>query len=144
MKHTFLKFSKISVGFVLASFLLFSSASVSAKSNKKQAESSVSISPVVKFAGTDSEGASFISVSFESPVPVKFEVVMTDANGNEFFSREFESARFLKTFKLVNTSDGFASMDITLSIRLSDTGKSQDFKVATSSEQVTSVSVTKL
>jgi hypothetical protein len=144
MKHTFLKFGKIAIGVVLSSFLVFSTTTVSAKANKKQAESSVSISPVVKFAGTDSEGASFISVSFESPAPVKFEVIITDANGNEFFSREFESARFLKTFKLVNTADGFSTMDLTLSIRMSDTGKAQEFKINSTIEQVPSVSITKL
>ena len=141
MKHTFLK---IAAGIVLSSFLVFSTTTVSAKSNKKQAESNINISPVVKFAGTDSDGAALITVSFESPIPVKFEVSMTDANGNEFFSRDFESARFLKTFKLVNMADGFGNMDLTLSIRIADTGKAHEFKVNSSVEQVSSVSISKL
>ena len=144
MKHTFLKFGKIAIGTVLSTFLVFSSTSVSAKPNKKQAESNINISPVVKFSGTDSDGASYISVSFESPMPVKFEVILTDANGNEFFSRDFESTRFLKTFKLVNMAEGFAGMDLTLSIRIADTGKAHVFKVNSTVEQVASVSISKM
>jgi hypothetical protein len=144
MKHTFLKFGKIAIGTVLSTFLVFSSSSVSAKPNKKQVESSIQISPDVKFSGSDSDGASYISVSFESPAPVKFEVIMTDANGNEFFSRDFEAGRFSKTFKLVNTVDGFAGMDLTLSIRIADSGKVHVFKVNSTVEQVASVSISKL
>jgi hypothetical protein len=140
MKHTFFKIRSLVTGLALSATLVLVSLSSSANSNKKQLDPSLNIQPTVEWAGSDATSSLF-AISFETGVPVKFEVSMRDADGNVFYSREFESGKFSRYFKLVSETEEISGFTIT--IRLLPNGETHSFNVSNSVETVSAIAITK-
>lgn len=140
MKQTFFKLRTIFTGLALSVAIILVAQPASAK-DKKQ-DSTVSISPVVEFIGSD-ENISLFSLTMDNATPVKFELVVSDANGAQVFIQEFEAAKFSKYFKLVNEGGG-DNQDFTFTVRTLPNGIAHVFNATSSTRLQKNVTITKL
>ena len=100
------------------------------------------LQPAVKFLGTENNIAVF-AVESGNDFPVKFALTITDAEGNQIFSQEFESANFSKVFKLVADNTVSHPLDLSFNIEALETGERHTFEVNGTSESVNITEVTK-
>lgn len=141
-KHSF-KIRSIAVG-LLASLLTLT-ISVPALANRKvQADSaSQAIQPSVTFLRSE-DNSSLFTVSLENETPVKFELVIKDAVGEEIFKETYETSKFSKVFKVVNESVISDPLGLSFQIRVLPNGVKHNFEVSTTIEHVKEIEITKL
>jgi hypothetical protein len=126
-KHSF-KIRTILVG-LLATFATVS-ISVPAMAHKTKIETSLaSIQPTVTFLGTENNNSLF-SVAIDNEEPVKFELSITDAEGEIIYQQAYEGSKFTKVFKLVN--EGFSENPVGLSFHIQEklSGVQHNFEVS--------------
>ena len=143
MKKNSFKIRTILVG-LLATFATVS-ISVPAMANRKSQPASPvhTIQPTVKFLGSENNSSLF-SVAFNNDAPVKFDVIIQDADGEVIFNQTFESSKFAKTFKLVNENTDANPEGLSFHIQVKPTGEQHSFEVSNETELVTEVEIVKL
>jgi hypothetical protein len=143
MNKHFFKIRTILVG-LLATFVTVS-ISVPAMANKKnKIETALAtIQPAVTFLGTENNNSLF-SVAIDSEEPVKFELSITDAEGEIIYKQAFEASKFVKVFKLVNEGSSENSAGLSFHIQEKLSGVQHNFDVSSTTQIVNEVAITKL
>ncbi|CAN5799399.1 hypothetical protein BH10BAC3_BH10BAC3_17940 [soil metagenome] len=120
------------------------SISVPAMANKKKIESALAtIQPRVTFLGTENNSILF-SVAIDSEEPVKFELSITDAEGEVIYKKAYEALKFVKVFKLVNEALSENPIGLSFYIKEKVSGVQHNFDASSTTEIVNEVAITKL
>jgi len=143
MKKHFFKIRSIAVG-LLATFVTLT-ISVPALANRKiQADSiAQAIQPSVTFLRSEDNSPLF-TISLENETPVKFELIIKDATGEEIFKEIYETAKFLKVFKLVDENVTGDPLGLSFQVQVLPNGVKHNFEVSGTTEYVKEVEITKL
>jgi hypothetical protein len=135
MKHNMIRTFAIAL---LATF------TVPVLANKaKKADLKSITQPSVAFLGAEGENSLF-AVQLENATPIKFVLSLTDAEGNNIYSQEFETASFSKVFKLVAENPGINANGLTFHFSVLTTGEKHDFEVKSATQLVKETAITKL
>lgn len=141
-KHSF-KIRTVLIG-LLATFATISISVPAMAGKKTKIETAVaSIQPTVTFLGTENNNTLF-SVAIDSEEPVKFELSITDAEGDVIYKQAYEASKFAKVFKLVN--EGLSENPVGLSFHIQEklSGVQHNFDVSSTTQIVNEVAITKL
>jgi hypothetical protein len=126
MKHTFISSRSVVASLALSVTMLLAGFSATAKDEKQ--DSTINISPIVEYVGSN-ENSSLYSLEVNSEKPVKYSLVVSDAEGTELLSQEFEAAKITRYFKLID--DGNIDIyNVTFTVRSLPNGVSHVFKVS--------------
>lgn len=139
MKYNLFVIRKVMVGLMLAAVMI--AAPASAKTAKKAVTPTINIQPSVEFVGGD-DASTLLHVTFDSETAVKFELTVTDANGEVIYSQDFEAAKFSKYVKLVQEGDSAGALFVT--VRTLPNGTKHTFSVANEDKVINEISVVKL
>ena len=103
MKKNLFVIRKMIIGFTLVAAFIITSTPAFSKSNTPAAATSSITQPSVKYIGADNNGT-FFQVKFDNEVPVKFELTVSDDNGNVLYNEDFLAASFSQYIKLLGES----------------------------------------
>lgn len=146
MKKNIFNLRKVFTGIALTGMMVAVSVPSIAKSNKKSTlavAAAPAIQPALEYIGTDGNSGTVLHVNFTSEKAVKFELNVTDADGELLYSKEFEATKFSKYIKLVNEGNG-ATNGLVVTVRTLPNGATHSFNVATEDKVINEVSVNKL